>query len=137
MVRPGPLRFRRVPVEQIKPSTPLFSTNQGASRADLAVVLLSAMLWPLGVVAMFFTKNWSLRSKVSAVGVILVVGLIFSFAPRLSGGAAAAAVTAFLLSRHPAPSRTLKIAGWSATAIVGVLCLLGLYLPPLLRISWR
>jgi len=124
-------------LEQLKPSTPLINPNQGINRADLAVVLLSATLWPLGVIAMFFTRNWTLRSKVSAVGVILVVGLIFSFAPRLSGGAAAAAVTAFLLSRHPAPSRTLKIAGWSATAIVGVLCLLGLYLPPLLRISWR
>ncbi len=124
-------------MEQLKPSTPLINPNQGINRADLAVVLLSATLWPLGVIAMFFTRNWTLRSKVSAVGVILVVGLIFSFAPRLSGGAAAAAVTAFLLSRHPAPSRTLKIAGWSATAIVGVLCLLGLYLPPLLRISWR
>jgi len=124
-------------LEQLKPSTPLINPNQGTNRADLAVVLLSATPWPLGVVAMFFTRNWTLRSKVSAVGVILVVGLIFSFAPRLSGGAAAAAVTAFLLSRHPAPSRTLKIAGWSATAIVGVLCLLGLYLPPLLRISWR
>jgi hypothetical protein len=124
-------------LEQLKPSTPLINPNQGTNRADLAVVLLSATLWPLGVVAMFFTRNWTLRSKVSAVGVILVVGLIFSFAPRLSGGAAAAAVTAFLLSRHPAPSRTLKIAGWTATAIVGVLCLLGLYLPPLLRISWR
>jgi len=124
-------------LEQLKPSTPLINPNQGTNRADLAVVLLSATPWPLGVVAMFFTRNWTLRSKVSAVGVILVVGLIFSFAPRLSGGAAAAAVTAFLLSRHPAPSRTLKIAGWTATAIVGVLCLLGLYLPPLLRISWR
>jgi hypothetical protein len=124
-------------LEQLKPSTPLINPSQGTNRADLAVVLLSATLWPLGVVAMFFTRNWTLRSKVSAVGVILVVGLIFSFAPRLSGGAAAAAVTAFLLSRHPAPSRTLKIAGWTATAIVGVLCLLGLYLPPLLRISWR
>jgi len=124
-------------LEQLKPSTPLINPNQGTNRADLAVVLLSATLWPLGIVAMFFTRNWTLRSKVSAVGVILVVGLIFSFAPRLSGGAAAAAVTAFLLSRHPAPSRTLKIAGWTATAIVGVLCLLGLYLPPLLRISWR
>lgn len=124
-------------MEQIKPSAPLLSTTQGASRADLAVVVLSAMLWPLGVVAMFFTKNWSLRSKVSAVGVILVVGLIFSFAPRLSGGAAAAAVTAFLLSRHPAPPRTLKIAGWSATAAVGILGVIGLYLPPLIRIGWH
>ena len=124
-------------MEQIKPSTPLASANQGTNRADLAVVLLSATLWPLGVVAMFFTKNWSLRSKVSAVGVILAVGLIFSFAPRLSGGAAAAAVTAFLLSRHPAPSRTLKIAGWTATAAVGVLGIIGLYLPPLIRIGWH
>ncbi len=124
-------------MEQIKPSTPLPSTGQGTNRADLAVVLLSATLWPLGVVAMFFTKNWSLRSKVSAVGVILVVGLIFSFAPRVSGGAAAAAATAFLLSRHPAPSRSLKIAGWTATAAVGVLGVIGLYLPPLIRIGWH
>jgi hypothetical protein len=124
-------------LEQLKPSIPLINPNQGTNRADLAVVLLSATLWPLGAVAMFFTRNWTLRSKVSAVGLILAVGLIFSFAPRLSGGAAAAAVTAFLLSRHPAPSRTLKIAGWTATAIVGVLCFLGLYLPPLLRIGWR
>ena len=124
-------------MEQIKPTTRLPSTKQGADRADLAVVLLSATLWPLGVVAMFFTKNWSLRSKVSAVGVILAVGLIFSFAPRLSGGAAAAAVTAFLLSRHPAPSRGLKIVGWTATAVVAVLGVSGLYLPPLFRIGWH
>jgi hypothetical protein len=124
-------------MEQIKPSTPLAGTNQVTSRADLAVLLLSATLWPLAVVAMFFTKNWSLRSKVSAVGVILVVGLIFSFAPRLSGGAAAAAVTGFLLSRHPAPSRTLKIAGWTATAAVAILGVIGLYVPPLIRIGWH
>ncbi|HVS04631.1 MAG TPA: hypothetical protein VHK65_00500 [Candidatus Dormibacteraeota bacterium] len=124
-------------MEQIKPATQPFSTNQRASRADLAVVSLSAILWPLGVVAMFFTKNWSLRSKVSAVGVILVCGLIFSFAPRLSGGAAAAGVTAFLLSRHPAPSRTLKIVGWTATGAVAILGVIGLYLPPLLRIGWH
>ena len=124
-------------MEQLKPATSLASANQGTNRADLAVVLLSVTLWPLGVVAMFFTKNWSLRSKVSAVGVILVVGLILSFAPRLSGGAAAAAVTAFLLSRHPAPSRTLKIAGWTATAAIAVLGVVGLYLPPLIRIGWH
>jgi hypothetical protein len=124
-------------VEQIKPSTAVANADNGTNRADLAVVLLAAMLWPLCVAAMFFTKNWSLRSKISAVGVILAVGLIFSFAPRLSGGAAAAAVTAFLLSRHPAPSRTLKIAGWSATAAVAVLGIIGLYLPPLIRISWH
>jgi hypothetical protein len=124
-------------VEQIKPSTPVASPNQGTNRADLAVVMLAATLWPLGVVAMLFTKNWSLRSKVSAVGVILVVGLIFSFAPRLSAGAAAAAATAFLLSRHPAPSRTLKIAGWIATAAVAILGITGLYLPPLIRIGWH
>jgi hypothetical protein len=86
---------------------------------------------------MFFTKSWSLRSKVSAVGVILAVGLIFSFAPRLSAGAAAAAVTAFLLSRHPAPSRTLKIAGWIATAVVAVLGISGIYMPPLIRVGWH
>ena len=124
-------------MEQIKPSAPLASTNQGTNRADLAVVLLSVTLWPLGVVAMFFTRTWSLRSKVSAVGVILAVGLIFSFAPRLSGGAAAAAVTAFLLNRHPAPSRTLTVAGWTATAAVGVLGVIGVYLPPLIRIGWH
>jgi len=124
-------------MEQAKPAIRLASANHGTTRADLAVVLLSATLWPLGVVAMFFTKNWSLRSKVSAVGVILVVGLILSFAPRLSGGAAAAAVTAFLLSRHPAPSRTLKIAGWTATAAIAILGIIGLYLPPLIRIGWH
>src|ERR1700686_1360799 len=124
-------------MEQIRPSTPLAGANQVTSRADLAVLLLSAALWPLAVVAMFFTKNWSLRSKVSAVGVILVVGLIFSFAPRLSGGAAAAAVTAFLLSRPPAPSRTLKIAGWTATAAVAILGVIGLYVPPLIRVGWH
>ena len=124
-------------MEQLKPATSLASANQGTNRADLAVVLLSVTLWPLGVVAMFFTKNWSLRSKVSAVGVILAVGLIFSFAPRLGGGAAAAAATALLLSRHPAPSRTLKIAGWTATAAIAVLGVVGLYLPPLIRIGWH
>ena len=124
-------------MEQIRPSGPPVIANQGTERADLVVVLLAPTLWPLGVVAMFFTKNWSLRSKVSAVGVILAVGLIFSFAPRLSGGAAGAAVTAFLLSRHPAASRTMKIAGWSATAVVAVLGIIGVYLPPLIRISWH
>jgi len=123
-------------MEQLKASTPLPEANQ-TDRADLAVVVLSAVLWPLGVVAMFFSRNWSLRTKFSAVGVILVIGLIFSFAPRVSGGAAAAAVTAFLLSRHPAPSRTLKIAGWAATAAVAILGLAGLYLPPLIRFSWH
>lgn len=124
-------------MEQIKPSTQPTGTSQATSRADLAVVVLSALLWPLGVVAMFFARSWTLRSKVSAVGVILAVGLILSFAPRLSGGAAAAAVTAFLLSRHPAASRTLKIAGWTATAVVGILGVVGIYLPPLIRIGWH
>jgi len=136
MARPRTLQVWEAPVQQLEPSAPA-NASHGTDRADLAVVLLAPMLWPVGVAAMFFTKNWSLRSKISAVGVILAVGLIFSFAPRLSGGAAAAAVTAFLLSRHSAPSRTLKIAGWSATAAVAVLGIIGLYLPPLIRVGWH
>lgn len=105
--------------------------------ADYAVVILTAAMWPLGALAMFFTKSWTLVTKAAAIGLLLVVGLIFSLAPRLGGGVAAAAVTAFLLSRHPEPTRSLKVAGWVTTAVVAVLCLVGLLLPPFIRVGWH
>ena len=47
---------------------------QKATTSDVAVVVLTASLWPLGVVAMLLTKGWSLGSKVAAIGVVIVVG---------------------------------------------------------------
>src|SRR2546422_9292227 len=132
----APLRLQRS-LEQIKASPMPANGKLESNGADFAVVVLSGVLWPLGVLAMFFSKSWTLRTKFSAVGVILAVGLIFSFAPKLSGGAAAAAATAFLLSRHHMASRTLKLAGWTATAVVAILGVVGLYLPPLIRVGWH
>lgn len=110
---------------------------QQTNTSDIAVVVLTAALWPLGAVAMFFARNWSLANKIAAVGLVLVVGLVFSFSVRLSGGATAAAVTAYLLWKHPTPTRTLKVAGWTTTAAVAVLCLVGLYVPPLAHVGWH
>jgi hypothetical protein len=69
--------------------------------------------------------------------VVIVLGLIFSFSARVGSAAASAAVTAYLLARHPAPTRSMEVAMWTTTAVVAVPCLIGLYVSPLARLGWR